>query len=154
MPYLPITRRRDGGSFNVVTALLLLVAIGVGYVAYVYLPPWMRNRRVQQAMKEASYQAWRSDDDALRKIVLDRTGRLWPEAAASNGRLPEIRGGMIDIERDREARTAAIALSYEVEVELPLLDQRRTVRFDNRVETSTAPPSEEKQSEFLQWLTH
>lgn len=152
MPHLP-TRRRDSGEFNIVTAFLLLVVVGVGYAAYVYLPPWMRNRRVQQAMKEASYQAWRDDDESLRKIILDRTGRLWPNAAASDGRLPEVRGAMIEIDRDAEAKKAVIELSYEVVVELPFLDRHRPLRFDNRVETSTVPPSAEKPSEFMQWLT-
>lgn len=152
MPSLP-TRRRESGEFNLVTAIFLLVVVGVVYAAYVYLPPWMRNRRVQQAMKEASYQAWRSDDDSLRQIVLQRTERLWPDAASSGGRLPEVRSGMIAIDRDREARTAAIEVSYEVVVDLPFLDRQRALRFDNRVETSTAPPSEDKPSEFLQWLT-
>ena len=151
MPRLP--RRRDGGEFNVVTAILLLLVVVVVYAAYVYLPPWMRNRRVTQAMKEASYQAWRAEDDALRKIILDRTKRLWPEAATSGGKVPDIGPGMIDVYRDREARTATIAVSYEVVVDLPLLNRQRSLRFDNEVETSTAPPSEEKPSEFLQWLT-
>ena len=145
--------RREGGEFNVVTALFLLVVVGVVYAGYVYLPPWMRNRRVHQAMKEAGYQAWRADDEALRKIILDRTKRLWPEAASQGGKVPEIRSGMIVVDRDREARTAAIEVSYEVVVDLPFLDRQRSLRFDNRVETSTKPPSEDKPSEFLQWLT-
>jgi hypothetical protein len=145
--------RRQRGEFNVVTAILLLVAVLAGYASYVYLPPWMRNRRVYQAMKEAGYQAWRAEDEALRKIVLQRTGRFWPDAASSGGRLPDIGPSTIQIQRDPQSRTAAIEIAYEVVVDLPFLNRQRTLRFDNRVEASTLPPSAEKPSEFLQWLT-
>jgi hypothetical protein len=149
----PRRSRRQCGEFNVVTAILLLVTVAVGYAAYVYLPPWMRNRRVYQAMKEASYQAWRQEDDALRKIVLQRTGRYWPEAATSGGKLPDLGPSTIAIRRDPQTRTATIEISYDVVVDLPFLNRQRTLRFDNRVEASTLPPSAEKPSEFLQWLT-
>lgn len=146
-------RRRESGAFNIVTALFVLLVVGVVYAAYVYVPPWMRNRRVHQAMKEAGHQAWRSDDDALRKIILDRTSRLWPDAASQGGKVPEIRSGMIDIDRDRVAGKATIKVSYEMVIDLPFLDRQRSLRFDNRVEASTNPPADEKPSEFMQWLT-
>lgn len=146
-------RRRESGAFNIVTALFVLLVVGVVYAAYVYVPPWMRNRRVHQAMKEAGHQAWRSDDDALRKIILDRTSRLWPDAASQGGKVPEIRSGMIDIDRDRVAAKATIKVSYEMVIDLPFLDRQRSLRFDNRVEASTNPPADEKPSEFMQWLT-
>lgn len=146
-------RRRDSGEFNIVTALFLLVVIGVVYTGYVYLPPWMRNRRVHQAMKEAGHQAWRSNDEALREIILERTTRLWPNAVDEGGKLPDIRSEMISIDRDRVEGTATIEVSYETVVSLPFLDRRQTLRFAPRVEASTKPPQAEKPSEFMQWLT-
>lgn len=134
-------RRRlasERGAINWVMLFTLLVVGGLGYLAFAYLPHWMRNREVVSAMREVAYQAWRErDDDRLRRMIVAKTDRI-VTVDTESGERPVIDERMIRIDRDGEF--IYIDLSYEVPMIFPGSGKMRRITFDNSVKTDMQSP--------------
>ncbi|HEY0840856.1 MAG TPA: hypothetical protein VGD74_11770 [Vulgatibacter sp.] len=133
-------QRRDRGAVNlVVLGMMSLVAIGA-YFAYAWVPHWMRNRDVIQAMNEAGYQAWREDDSKLLEMILKRTDAIvLVEDEEGGERYPGIDESMIEIERD--AKNVYIHVAYTVPMYLPWTKRVKEIRFDNRIRKDLEVPT-------------
>lgn len=125
---------------NLLLLFVLATAAVVAYFGYAYVPHWMRNQEVLQAMNEAGYQAWRESDEKLVEMILRRTDSIVLVEDEEDGeRYPGIDESMIEISRDE--KNVYIELSYEVPMYFPWTSQVRQLRFDNRVQKDLEVPN-------------
>lgn len=154
--FLPWRRRSlEAGKVNFVFVIGFLVCLVVGYFVVVYAGPWSRNRRVDQVMREAAYQAWRNKEDApLRDMIMQRKEKFFPKAKA-DGRTPQFEATDILIERDPETKKIYLDLAYTVIIDFPIVNKEKEVTYELHVVGDTIPPTQEdkKKSEWMKWLT-
>ncbi len=157
---LVLHRRRasQSGKVNGMFIVFLLVTFLLGCVAVTFLPPWMRNRRIQAAMQEQVFQAWNIRDDKLIKgNIKRRRDELWGKEPNPDGKYPEFEETDVEVERDTEANLIKIDLTYTVVTKYPFLDKTHEMTFVNHAEGTTLSPAAlekgEKKSEFWKWLT-
>jgi hypothetical protein len=135
-------RRRlanERGAINFVTIFMLLAICAIGYLAFAYIPHWMRNREVVSAMREAAYQGWRvREDDQIRRLIVAKTDRIVTRDPAF-GEGPVIDESMIRVDRDGEF--IYIDLSYELPMRFPGTNKMRRIHFDNSVKTDLKSPT-------------
>jgi hypothetical protein len=125
----------DRGAINYVMLFTLLAIGAIGYLAFSYVPHWMKNREVVAAMREAAYQAWRvRDDGEIRQMITRKTDRLVTVDGS-----PVIDERMIRV--DRDAGFIYIDLSYEIPMVFPGTGKMRRISFDNSVQTDLQSPT-------------
>ncbi len=121
------------GQITWVTALLLSLVAGGGYLAWVWIPVYVVDFQAKQVVRDYLHQAVKDPDDAgLRERMVARLRMLdAAEVVGEDGevvRVPAVDVAAQDViwERDREVRppTLRIAFDYTRVVAYPALDRR------------------------------
>jgi hypothetical protein len=126
------------GQISWVTALLLVLLGGGGYLAWIWIPVYVVDFEAKQVVRDYMHQAVKDPDDAgLRERMVARLRLLdTTEAVDAEGqpaRLPVVQVAAQDVtwERNREARppTLRVAFDYVRVVRWPGLDRRTEKTF-------------------------
>ena len=131
-------RRAERGGISWVTLLLLVIVVGGGYLAWVWLPIYFENYTVKQVVRDYMNQAIKNkDDEGLRRnMVLKIRSLDEREVVDEDGRTVRVPGVALDErdvtwERDTRSQPPMIRVSFEYarEVEYPVLDRTTTKVF-------------------------
>jgi hypothetical protein len=133
------SRRAERGGVSWVTALLLALLIGGGYLGWVWGPLYFELYAVKQVVRDYMNQAIKNrDDETLRRNMVLKLRSLEQidgvDAAGRPERIPAIQVDerQVQWERDGSAQppTLHIAFSYEREVVYPIIDRADVAVFD------------------------
>src|SRR5262245_66559475 len=84
--------RRPRGAVNLVNTTLLLLLLGGGYWAYLYIPLWLDDLDIRESVAAAFGQmSTNFDDQYIRSVVLSRArtvGTHWEEQAGKRVEVP------------------------------------------------------------------
>ena len=113
-----------------VSVLLLLVVVGGGYLAWVWLPLWFDHYTVKQVVADYGNQAVKNKDDA--QLIHDMVAKIHSlaqvdgvDAEGRRVKLPAIplEEQAVTWQRDDATRSLHVAFEYERPVVYPLLDR-------------------------------
>jgi hypothetical protein len=133
------SRRVERGGISWVTALLLALVVGGGYLGWVWVPLYFELYAVRQVVRDHMNQAIKDrDDEGLRHRMAERLRALAQvdgvDAFGRPVRLPAIQldEDRVEWERDTAAAppTLRVAFAYEREVLYPILDRTDVAVFE------------------------
>ncbi|MBK7863284.1 MAG: hypothetical protein IPJ65_32710 [Archangiaceae bacterium] len=130
---------RPRGQMTISTWLFIIAALGVLYAAVVYVPPFVDNMSVKEAVEVAFLRGFTSPDDI---VVQDVTLKLngGPTAVGyhyetdESGVVTEVPGlgippeGVV-VTRDEGTRTMTISVDYDRVVKLKPTNKYKTIHF-------------------------
>jgi hypothetical protein len=131
-------RRGERGGISWVTLLLIVLVVGGGYLAVIWLPVYYEAYAVKQVVRDYMNQAIKNkDDETLRRNMVAKIRSLDHRAAVDElGRpvvLPTVALEERDVswERDERSQPPMLRVSFEYarEVEYPFLDRTATKVF-------------------------
>jgi hypothetical protein len=131
-------RRGERGGVSWVSLLLLVLVVGGGYLAVVWVPVYYEAYAVKQIVRDYMNQAIKNpDDEGLRRKMVLKIRSLDQKASVDDlGRpvtLPTVPLEERDVtwERDRGSQPPMLRVSFEYarEVEYPFLDRTATKVF-------------------------
>jgi hypothetical protein len=132
------SRRVERGGISWVTALLLALVVGGGYLGWVWVPLFFEHYAVKQVVRDHMNQAIRNpDDEGLRRNMAHKLRTLAQidgvDAFGRRVRLPAIDVDERQVAWDRngaaEPPTLRVAFAYEREVVYPILDRAAVTVF-------------------------
>jgi hypothetical protein len=142
-------RRAPRGQISWVTLLLLVLVVGGGYLALVWLPVYYENHAVKQVVRDYMNQAIKNpDDEVLRRAMVLKIRSLarvdGVDAWGRPARLPAValEDGDVDWHRDRTARPPVLRVSFEYarDVTYPLLERTATRVFSVELSNDLTMP--------------
>jgi hypothetical protein len=120
---------------NLVNLTLLLLLLGGGYAAYLFIPLWLDDLDMREAVAAAFGQtSTNPDDNYIRAVVLQRArsvGTHWEEQDGKQVELPGlgVEPGDVVIERKAEGGQVRVAVDYTRTVRLRPLQRFYSVAF-------------------------
>jgi hypothetical protein len=120
---------------NLVNLTLLLLLLGGGYAAYLFIPLWLDDLDMREAVAAAFGQmSTNPDDNYIRSVVLQRArsvGTHWEEQDGKQVELPGlgVEPGDVLIERKGEGGEVRVRVDYTRTVRLRPLQRFYSVAF-------------------------
>lgn len=120
---------------NLFTLLVIVVVLGVIYVAAKVVPFYVDNMDVEEAVGAAFNMAARSNDGAMRGEIRLRTTRMGSHVETDSWGVDHVVPGLglsddqIEIERSKVFDDVRIEVTYQREVEFGLFDRTHTLEF-------------------------
>lgn len=113
---------------------LLLLLLGGGYAAYLFIPLWLDDLDMREAVAAAFAQASTNSDNDIRSVVLQRArsvGTHWEEQDGKQVELPGlgVEPGDVLIERKGEGGEVRVRVDYTRTVRLRPLQRFYSVAF-------------------------
>jgi hypothetical protein len=130
--------REARGAITWVTMLLIVLAVGVGYLGWVWVPLYLDNYAVRQALRASMNEAIKNNDDALlvRELCKKIRGVRTVEGIDDFGRRVPMPAVAVDERnvswsRDLDGRPPMVhvTIQYDREVVYPFLDRVDTKTF-------------------------
>jgi len=139
----------ERGAITWVTALILAMLVGAGYLAVVWIPVWFVHYAATQVVRDYGNQAVKNPDDAAlvehmcQKLrTLDTIRVPGPDGRPEARPTVEVAPQEVTWERDTSAvpPTLHVAFDYHRDVYYPILDRwtERTMRVDVTMDISRA----------------
>ncbi len=141
------SRRRGERGVSWVTALLFLLAVGAGYLGYVWLPLFFDHYTVKQVVADYMNRAVKDHEDA--QLVRDMVAKLHSlgqestvDDAGRTIKVPkiEVDEGGVTWERDASTKALHVAFQYERQVVYPFLDRVDVTTFSIDRTYDISPP--------------
>ena len=128
--------RSARGAVSWVTLLLFVFAVGAAYLGWVWVPLYLDNYAVKQAVKATMNQAIKNPDDAalVRGLCQKIRGIRMVDGVDNLGRTVPVPAVAVDEQqvswtRDTDARMVKVTIEYEREVVYPFIDRTTTKTF-------------------------
>jgi hypothetical protein len=128
--------RRNSGESSLSTLLFLLVIAAGIYAAVMFVPPYVDNLNMREAVAVAHNLAARNPDTVLRNVIRERTRDMGTHFEPDGmGSVRAVAGlGLSDeqilIERNPVTQSVRIEVLYEKVVQLKPTQRTRTLRFN------------------------
>ena len=119
---------------NLVSLALLLLVGGAAYAGWLFVPLWLDDLDVREALAVGFGQLPVEPDQRVRELVMAKlrsVGSHWEEQNGKQVEVPGLGIGLEDIqvERDPRANTGRVAIDYTRMVKLKPLDRFWPVHF-------------------------
>ena len=135
--------RRPRGAVNLVNTTLFLAVAAVAYLAWLYIPLWLDNLDVREAVSigfgQLSSGGPSMDTSRVQQAVADkltRVGTHWEEKDGAKVEAPGlgVEPQEVVVERAPDGKTGWVSVEYARTVRLKPLEQTWTVRFHSEQE--------------------
>jgi hypothetical protein len=141
------TRRGERGEVSWVGLVLLLGLVSGAYLAWVWVPVYVRKQQVEEVVRTSQNAAVKSFDDAALVEDLTRRVRALDVVAVEgvDGRaervpLVDLRPEHVTWVRNPESRTLRVAFSYTVDVVYPWIGRSQPYTTDVDLTADVAIP--------------
>ena len=140
--------RRPRGAVNLVSLTLLAAAVSGAYLAWIYVPLWLDDLDVREALAAGVGQLVSEntamDAPAIQHMVATRLARVGTHWEEQDGRQLEVPGlgidpGDVQMERAPDGKTGRLTLDYARTVKLRPLERYWTIRFHTTREGTLRP---------------
>ena len=127
--------RRPRGAVNLVNLTLLLLVGGAAYAGWLFVPLWLDDLDVREAVSAGFGQLpVETSDQRIRELVLQRlqsVGTHWEERDGQQVEVPGLgfTAQDIQVERDPQAGTGRVAIDYTRSARLKPFDRFYPVHF-------------------------
>jgi hypothetical protein len=141
------TRRGERGELSWVGLVLLLGLLAGAYLAWVWVPVYVRKQQIEEVVRTSQNAAVKSFDDAA--LVEDMARRIRAletvEVEGAGGRaervpLVDLRPEHVTWARNPETRTLRVAFSYSVDVVYPWIGRTQPYTTDVDLTADVAIP--------------
>jgi hypothetical protein len=133
---------------NLVSLTLLAAAVSGAYLAWIYVPLWLDDLDVREALAAGVGQLVAEntamDAAAIQHMVANRLARVGTHWEEQDGKHVEVPGlgvepGDVQLERAPDGRTGRLTLDYARTVKLKPLERYWTIRFHTTREGTLRP---------------
>jgi hypothetical protein len=130
---------------NLVNTTLLLLLLGGGYAGYLFIPLWLDDLDVREAVAAAFGQmSTNNDDNAIRGVVLSRAktvGTHWEEKDGKRVEVPGLglESSDVVVERKTDSSEGRIRVEYTRVVRLRPLERYYSVPFQDEKSGALRP---------------
>ncbi|HET9036506.1 MAG TPA: hypothetical protein VFN45_09885 [Myxococcaceae bacterium] len=129
--------RRPRGAVNLVSLTLTVAFLSGAYLAWIYVPLWLDNLDVKQAVSAGVGQLTSelgADPERVRAEVVRRLSNVGSHWEERDGRQVEVPGlgldaGDVKLERDGETKVVRLTVDYHRTVKLVPLERYWSVPF-------------------------
>ena len=135
--------QRPRGAVNLVSLTLLVAAVSGGYLAWLWVPLWLDDLDVREALAAGVGQLGAEnsglDAAAIQKLVanrLTRVGTHWEEHDGQQVEVPGLGLDPEDVHVEREGKNGRLSVDYARTAKLKPLDRYWTFRFHTAREGS------------------
>jgi hypothetical protein len=128
--------QRPRGSVNLVSLTLLVVAVSGAYLAWIWVPLWLDDLDVREALAagvgQLGTEVTSLDAGGVQRVVAGRlrnVGSHWEEHDGKQVEVPGLGVEPDDVKVEREGRTVRLTVDYDRTVKLKPLERYQTFHF-------------------------